>query len=173
MAEPLNTLRLGDVYVGQWAVHTPSGQIGKITNWTDSHIQFKMFASTRGTGEDRTEDGFQSSDQKDNFRSATMREVRGYVYGDWTWNNGQDVTPVQLAAEIEQEKALKVLLQGTVPVEQASLPAGSEPPIPAAPPMITSEETPAIRHDREIEAFINGKPKDDLLPSPRRILKYK
>lgn len=90
--EPLYTDRLAHVYIGQWAIHTGTGQIGQVVDWDTQAISFRVWGSTRNQG-DAQGRGFTSVDDKDMFRAATGYEICGYVNGDWSWHiPGQDVT---------------------------------------------------------------------------------
>lgn len=94
----MNTQRLGEVYLGQWAIHTHTGQIGQVIGWDDNNntIKFKTWGGTRGTG-DSSGRGFINADDKDMFRAATGYEIRGYVNGDWGWapTDGQSLLGVE------------------------------------------------------------------------------
>jgi hypothetical protein len=81
--KPLYTLRLSDVYVGQWAIHTSTGQIGQVAEWDDQAISFRIWGGTWGEGSSAGR-GFIVVDNKDNFRQATCLEISGYVNGDWS-----------------------------------------------------------------------------------------
>jgi hypothetical protein len=99
----LNTVRLGPVYEGQWAIHTPSGQIGEIVDWTENALMFRVHGSTAGNGSDKSGQGFVTSDNKHHFRKATALEVRGYVLGNWDWQSTQ---AIEEAWNIEDPKNL-------------------------------------------------------------------
>jgi hypothetical protein len=77
---PLWTPRIGFVTPGLWIIHTSSGQIGQVKAWTDKAIVMTIHGSTNGNGEDKSAQGFDFPDNKDNFRMAAKEEISTYVH---------------------------------------------------------------------------------------------